>query len=109
MRESPSLNLARALHEAGAKVVGHDPQANEFAVREFPELQVVDDLYQGADGAHCIVVATEWPEFTDLDLVRLKGIVTLPIIVDGRNLLDEEDVVEAGFSYIPTGRPPVNL
>lgn len=109
VRESPSLNLARALHRAGANVVGHDPQANEFAVREFPELQVVDDLYEGADGAHCIVIATEWPEFKDLDLVRLKGIVTLPIIVDGRNLLVEKEVVEAGFSYIPTGRPPVNL
>ncbi len=109
VRESPSLNLARALTRLGANVVGHDPQANKFAVRELPGLQVVDDLYEGADGAHCIVICTEWPEFKDLDLVRLKGIVTLPIIVDGRNLLNEEAVVGAGFSYIPTGRPPVNL
>jgi UDPglucose 6-dehydrogenase len=109
VRESPSLNLARALAALGADVVGHDPQANDFAVREFPELNVVDDPYEGAEGAHCIVLCTEWPEFKDLDLVRLKGIVTLPIIVDGRNLLDETEVVEAGFSYIPTGRPPANL
>ncbi|MEX0790316.1 MAG: UDP-glucose/GDP-mannose dehydrogenase family protein [Actinomycetota bacterium] len=109
VRESPSLNLARALTELGADVVGHDPQANDFAVREFPGLNVVEDLYQGAEGAHCIVVCTEWPQFADLDLVRLKGIVNLPIIVDGRNLLNEKDVVEAGFSYLPTGRPPANL
>jgi UDPglucose 6-dehydrogenase len=109
VRESPSLNLARALTALGADIVGHDPQANDFAVREFPELNVVDDPYEGAEGAHCIVLCTEWPEFKDLDLVRLKGIVTLPIIVDGRNLLDETEVVEAGFSYIPTGRPPANL
>jgi UDPglucose 6-dehydrogenase len=109
VRESPSLNLARALMALGADVVGHDPQANDFAVRELPGLNVVDDLYEGAEGAHCIVLCTEWPEFKDLDLVRLKGIVTLPIIVDGRNLLDEAGVVEAGFSYIPTGRPPANL
>lgn len=109
VRESPSLNLARALTALGADVVGHDPQANDFAVREFPGLNVVDDPYEGAEGAHCIVLCTEWPEFADLDLVRLKGIVTLPIIVDGRNLLDEAEVVEAGFSYIPTGRPPANL
>ena len=109
VRESPSINLARALTGLGADVVGHDPQANEFAVRELPGLTVVDDPYEGAEGAHCIVVCTEWPEFAELDLVRLKGIVTLPIIVDGRNLLDEAEVVEAGFSYIPTGRPPANL
>jgi UDPglucose 6-dehydrogenase len=109
VRESPSLNLARALMALGADVVGHDPQANDFAVRELPGLNVVDDLYEGAEGAHCIVLCTEWPEFKDLDLVRLKGIVTLPIIVDGRNLLDEAGVVEAGFSYLPTGRPPANL
>jgi UDPglucose 6-dehydrogenase len=52
------------------------------------------------------VVCTEWPEFRQLDLERLKGIVTLPIIVDGRNLLDQEMVAQAGFSYLPTGRPP---
>jgi UDPglucose 6-dehydrogenase len=109
VRESPSLNLARALMALGADVVGHDPQANDFAVRELPGLNVVDDLYEGAEGAHCIVLCTEWSEFKDLDLVRLKGIVTLPIIVDGRNLLDEAGVVEAGFSYLPTGRPPANL
>lgn len=109
VRESPAINLARALTNLGADVVGHDPQANEFAVNELPGLTVVDDPYEGAEGAHCIVVCTEWPEFSDLDLVRLKGIVTLPIIVDGRNLLNEADVVEAGFSYIPTGRPPANL
>lgn len=109
VRESPAINLAQALTSLGADVVGHDPQANEFAVRELPGLRVVDDPYEGAEGAHCIVVCTEWPEYSELDLVRLKGIVTLPIIVDGRNLLDEAEVVEAGFSYIPTGRPPANL
>ena len=90
-------------------MIGHDPQANEAARREFPGLQVVDDLYEGAEGAHCIVICTDWPEFRDLDLVRLKGIVTLPIIVDGRNLLSADSVVEAGFSYLPTGRPAANL
>jgi UDPglucose 6-dehydrogenase len=109
VRESPALNLARRLSDAGALVVGHDPQANAAAKREVPGLEVVDDPYEGAEGAHCIVVCTDWPEFRELDFVRLKGIVTLPIIVDGRNLLDCDSVVEAGFSYIPTGRPPANL
>lgn len=108
VRESPALNLARELARAGARVVGHDPQAGEAARRELPGLEVVGDLYEGAEGAHCIVVCTEWPEYAGLDLVRLKGIVTLPVIVDGRNLLDGEAVAQAGFSYLPTGRPPLN-
>lgn len=109
IRESPSLNLARMLVRAGASVVGHDPQANEAAGLEVAELEVVDDLYAGAEGAHCLVICTDWPEFKDLDLVHLKGVMTLPIIVDGRNLLDPDAVVEAGFTYLPTGRPPANL
>lgn len=108
VRESPALNLARELARAGARVVGHDPQAGEAARRELPGLEVVGDLYEGAEGAHCIVVCTEWPEYAGLDLVRLKGIVTLPVIVDGRNLLEGEAVAQAGFSYLPTGRPPLN-
>ena len=109
VRESPALNLARSLMDAGAAVIGHDPQANEAAQRDLPSLQVVDDVYEGAEGADCIVLCTDWPEYRDLDLVRLKGIVTLPIIVDGRNLLEPDAVVGAGFTYLPTGRPPANL
>lgn len=109
VRESPALNLARALTTAGARVVGHDPKANRAAQRELPGLEVVEDPYEGAEGAHCIVICTDWPEYAELDLVRLKGIVTLPIIVDGRNVLDAEVAAQAGFSYLPTGRPPTNL
>ncbi|MEO7804788.1 MAG: UDP-glucose/GDP-mannose dehydrogenase family protein [Actinomycetota bacterium] len=109
VRESPSLYLAKLLIDAGAEVIGYDPQANQAARAQLPELQVVDDLYEAAEGAHCLVIATEWPEFADLDLSRLKGIMTHPIIVDARNILDPQLVAEAGFTYLPTGRPPVNL
>lgn len=108
-RESPALNLARALMADGAHVVGYDPQANAHARRDLPDLQTVDDLYEGAAQAHCVVIATDWPEFKDLDLVRLKGIATQAVIVDCRNLLDQEAVRAAGFTYVPTGRPPINL
>jgi UDPglucose 6-dehydrogenase len=109
IRESPALRLAERLIEAGAKVVGHDPKANAFAAGAVPELEVADDPYTAAEGSHCIVVGTEWPQFAELDLARLKGVMTHPVIVDGRNLLDPEVVADAGFTYIPVGRPPVNL
>lgn len=108
-RESPSLYLAKDLIEAGAHVIGYDPQAGDYAKAEVPEIEIVGDLYDGAEGAHCIVISTEWPQFAQLDLPRLKGVLTHPIIIDARNLLDPDVVAAEGFTYIPTGRPPVNL
>jgi UDPglucose 6-dehydrogenase len=109
VREAPALYLAQKLLDAGATVVGYDPQANENAKAELPGIETSDDPYAAAEGAHCVVVCTEWPELRALDLPRLKGILTRPIIVDARNLLDPEKAAEAGFTYVPTGRPPVNL
>lgn len=109
VRESPALKLARALMDAGAAVTGYDPQANHAAVAELPALEVTRDLYEGARGAHCIVICTDWTEFAEIDLPRLKGIMTLPVIVDGRNMLEPQQAASAGFTYLPTGRPAVNL
>jgi UDPglucose 6-dehydrogenase len=105
VRESPALRLAQMLLDGGAAVLGVDPQAGPAAAAQVEGLKVVDDVYAAADGADCLVVCTEWPEFADLDLVRLKGILTVPILVDGRNLFDAEAARQAGFSYFPTGRP----
>jgi UDPglucose 6-dehydrogenase len=105
VRESPALRLAQMLLDGGATVVGVDPQAGPAAAARLPGLEVVDDAYAGADGADCLVVCTDWPEFATLDLVRLKGILTVPILVDGRNLFDARAARDAGFSYFPTGRP----
>jgi len=109
VREAPALYLAERLREAGAVVIGHDPQANDNAKELMSSIEVFDDPYEAAEGAHCVVICTEWPEFSDLDLTRLKGIMTHPVIVDGRNVFDPSTMEEAGFTYLPTGRPPVNL
>ena len=109
VRESPALYLARELIDAGATVIGFDPQANESAKADLPALEIADDIYVGAEGADCIVIATDWEQFAELDLVRLKGILNNPMIIDARNLLDGDIVSQAGFSYIPTGKPPINL
>jgi UDPglucose 6-dehydrogenase len=109
VRESPALRLASRLLEGGAVVVGFDPQANERAVEALPELIVAADPYEAAADAHAVVIATDWPEFADLDLARLKGIMAHPIIVDGRNLLDPGVAGQSGFTYIPAGRPSINL
>jgi len=109
VRQSPSIALAKRLMDAGALVVGNDPESNLPAQDELAGLQVSEDLYAAAEGAECIVIATDWPQFAGLDLTRLKGVMNRPLIIDARNLLDPSSVAEAGFAYIPTGRPALNL
>jgi UDPglucose 6-dehydrogenase len=105
VRFSPALALARRLIAAGADVVGCDPSAAGPAKEELAELRVVDDPYEAASGAHCLVLATEWEEYRRLDLGALAGVMAYPVIVDGRNALDRDAVLGAGFSYYGMGRP----
>jgi UDPglucose 6-dehydrogenase len=72
-------------------------------------IEIADDPYVAATGAACIVVCTEWPEFRELDLPRLKGVMMQPSIIDGRNMLDAQALTDAGFSYHPVGRASIDL
>ncbi len=105
VRLSPALSLAKKLLEAGATVTGYDPEAAANAKAEVPDLDIAPDPYEAAAGAHCIVLCTDWEEFKDLDLERLRTAMAHPVIVDGRNLLDPQRMTEAGFTYLPMGRP----
>jgi UDPglucose 6-dehydrogenase len=106
VRFAPALTLARRLLEAGADVVGFDPKAGPNAGDELPRLAIADTAYDALEGAHCAVVCTEWPEFASLDLPRVKDAMAFPIVVDARNVLDERAMLDCGFTYIATGRPP---
>jgi UDPglucose 6-dehydrogenase len=105
VRFSPALALAGRLLDADARVIGFDPKASATATAELPELETADDPYAATEGAHCVVLCTEWPEFRDLDLAKLRDLMAQPNLVDGRNLLDPAAAVEAGFTYLPMGRP----
>jgi UDPglucose 6-dehydrogenase len=107
VRFAPALSLARRLLEEGARVIGYDPVAIASARLEVPEIEPAADAYDAAEGAHCLVLCTEWNEFLNLDLERLARVMTYPIVIDGRNVLDSDEVRAAGFAYYGTGRPPV--
>jgi UDPglucose 6-dehydrogenase len=107
VRFSPALALASRLIEEGARVVGYDPEASSGAKAEVPEIEIAPEVYEALSGAHCAVIATEWPHFSELDLARVKDEMAYPVVVDGRNVFDPEDMREAGFVYYPTGRQPV--
>ncbi|MGH2746691.1 MAG: UDP-glucose dehydrogenase family protein [Actinomycetota bacterium] len=108
VRFAPALTLARILLEEGADVVGYDPQAGANAKADLPDLAVAGDPYEAASDAHCVVLCTEWEDFRALDLDRLKSVMAYPVVVDGRNLLKPAEMAASGFTYYPTGRPPVS-
>jgi UDPglucose 6-dehydrogenase len=105
VRSAPALALASWLLGEGAHVIGHDPMASEHATEVETRLMIASSPYEAASGAHCLVVCTEWPEYKDLDLVRLREAMAIPAVVDARNLLDPDAVADAGFLYLPVGRP----
>lgn len=108
LRDSPAPRLVGRLLAGGASVVGCDPQAAERAAQAVPGLEIAADPYAAAEAADALVLATEWPEYRHLDWARLKGLMTNPLVVDGRNLYDPAELQSAGFTYLPTGRPSVN-
>jgi UDPglucose 6-dehydrogenase len=107
VRLSPALALARLLHRSGASIVGCDPLAAANAKDELPELEIAPDPYAAAANAHCVVIATDWDEFRSLDLAALRDVMAYPLVVDGRNIFDPEEMLAAGFSYYPTGQRPL--
>ncbi len=105
LREAPSLEIARALDQRGARAIGYDPVAGKKAAGLSPDLKVVFDPYEALSGAHAAVVVTEWEEIRTLDLERAAALMEPPkLLVDGRNVLDPETAAAAGLMYRGFGR-----
>lgn len=106
-RFSPALEVARRLVAEGADVVAYDPRATLDGAGDAPPMKRVSSVYEALQGSSCAVICTEWDEFRNLDLDRVKLAMAEPLIVDGRNVLEPSEMRAAGFVYYPTGRPPV--
>ena len=104
MRDAPSIDIAAALLEAGAKVRAYDPVARQTAAPLVPGVEICDDVYKMADGCDALVVVTEWNEFKQLDLEKVKEMLNSPVIYDGRNIYDPVLMREMGFAYQAIGR-----
>jgi UDPglucose 6-dehydrogenase len=108
MREAKSVEVVQLLHAAGARIRAYDPAAMDNARRLLPAgVTFSDSPYEAAEGAHAIVLVTEWNEFKYLNLERLRGLLKRPVIVDGRNLWEPERMRRLGFEYHSVGRKPV--
>ena len=105
IRESPALFLVQALLQEGSKVTAYDPAAMERA-REVlgTSITFAESPYEAAHGADALLLLTEWEEFANLDLNRLREELKYPIVIDGRNLYDPEVMAANGFTYYSVGR-----
>jgi UDPglucose 6-dehydrogenase len=105
IREATSLVLAARLQGEGAAVRVYDPVAAERADGLMGGAQICESAVNALDGADAAVLVTEWPEFRELDWTgEVKERMRAPLVVDGRNFLDREALVEAGFTYEGIGR-----
>ena len=104
MREAPSIDIAHGLLERGAVVRAYDPVAMEIASEILPEVEMMPDPYTLAKDCDALMIVTEWNEFKQLDLERIRNLLRQPIILDGRNIYDPELMKELGFNYRGFGR-----
>ena len=105
IREATSLVLAGRLQGEGAGVRVYDPVAAGRAGGMLGGARICDSALEAVDGADAVVLVTEWPEFRELDWAgEVKRRLNTPLVVDGRNFLDREALVEAGFTYEGIGR-----
>ncbi len=104
VRESAAIDVIRLLLEEGAEVRAYDPRAMEKAKGVLPGAKFSADPYEACRGSHALAIATEWPEFRELDFARIKALLKKPIVADGRNFLDPAAVKKSGLEYIGVGR-----
>jgi UDPglucose 6-dehydrogenase len=104
MREASSLVLAARLQGEGAEVVAYDPVAAEAARDLLEGVELRGSALEALEGADAAVLVTEWPEFAALDWREAASRMARPLLVDGRNFLDAQDLASAGFEYEGVGR-----
>jgi UDPglucose 6-dehydrogenase len=108
IREAPSLRLVPMLLKEGARLKLYDPKAMENFKKLYPpgkDLDYAPDMYSAVEGASALLIFTEWEEFQRADLSRVKELMELPIIIDGRNIYEPDAVRGLGFEYYGVGVP----
>ncbi|MGD0814967.1 MAG: UDP-glucose/GDP-mannose dehydrogenase family protein [Verrucomicrobiota bacterium] len=104
VRMSPAIDLCHRLQKEGAALRVHDPQAMEKARAVLKDVTFVAGMNDVAEGCDALIIATEWPEFKKLDLEKARKNLTHPILFDGRNLFDVDEMERLGFLYKSIGR-----
>ncbi len=105
LRDAPALNLIEQLNRLGAKVKAYDPIVSQTGMRHgLSGVLVETDAERLADGCDALVLVTEWQQFNTLDYAKMAKLMSHPVIIDGRNFLDPQQMKKAGFQYLGVGR-----
>ncbi len=104
IREAPAIDLIHGLLERGAMVKAFDPAAMDQVAKLIPLVELCKDAYAVADGSDALVLVTEWNQFRNLDLERIRKALRSPIVLDCRNVYDPVRMAELGFMYEGVGR-----
>lgn len=104
VRDSPALDIAVQIEAAGAEVAVHDPKAIEPARRRYPHLKYCNVIEECIRGADVILHLTEWKIYREIDPIAIKSLVRQPVVIDGRNALDREKWIDAGWKFRALGR-----
>jgi len=105
IRDSPALSIAGALHEHGAQVTVHDPEALPGVRTRYPHLATAESVNEAVANADIVLHLTEWQEYRAIDPQALRTLVNNPIIIDGRNVLDLDTWINAGWAITYLGKP----
>jgi UDPglucose 6-dehydrogenase len=110
VRESPAIRVIEMLLEEKCQITAFDPAAMERARQVLGDnISYAPDAYAAAEGADALLILTEWKEFLNLDLARIKRLLRFPIVLDGRNLFSHAEMAEAGLNYHSIGRRPLEV
>jgi UDPglucose 6-dehydrogenase len=104
MRNAPSIEVIKAIQQEGAKIQVYDPVAMPKSKQVLKGVKYCKNGYEAAKGADLLVVITDWNEFKELDLVKIKKLMKHPVIIDGRNIYDPGLLKKLGFAYTGMGR-----
>jgi UDPglucose 6-dehydrogenase len=110
LRGSPAVSIVERLLKEGCQIRAYDPAAMEMAkttLSPSAAMQFVGNSYAAAQGADALLILTDWAEFAELDLQRVRNSLRYPIVIDGRNLFTPVRMAAEGFDYISMGRVPV--
>ena len=111
IRDSPAVEIVEMLLKEGCLIDAFDPAAMVRTADVLPpsgQLRYVEDAYTAARDKDALLILTDWQEFAELDLDQLHQQLRYPIVVDGRNLYDPQEMAARGFTYVSVGRPPVS-
>jgi UDPglucose 6-dehydrogenase len=103
IRFASSLEIIKRLLDEGAIIKAYDPKAMEKTRKGLPAIECCKDAYEVARDADALVICTEWGEFRNLDLDRIKKLMKRSFILDGRNIYDRGKMIDRGFEYVSIG------